>query len=403
MTRSPRSFSITITITKQMSRRTVFIPYRPKNILNRGKRADHWFWTRYSAYPYLGCQHGCEFCYCRERKYAPYDDPLDFAHVIKVKENAPKLLWKALQRAPVDMIFTGDYQPAERKFQLSRRMLAVCLELGFPVFILERSPLVLRDLDLIQAIHQKARAVVAFSIISAPDSPSYDRVAKMENLAPSAGKRFAAMEKLAAASIPTGICAMPLLPRLCDTPKNLEAVVRWTADHGGQFVLASSLTLADQQRDYFFSVLSERFPDLVAPYLKLYPPGSYAPAGYSWREVALRIREYCTKYGISDRQPRPIIPGDKRALNRKIVELLAEIVYSLELENASSQQVWAYRKAAWAVEDLEQDIGLVVNQMGLKGLQSIPDIGPGMAAKIQVLINELKIVEVSPEISPNSY
>ena len=73
-------------------------PYRPKTILNKGKRADHWFWTRYSAYPYLGCQHGCEFCYCRERKYAPYDDPLDFAHVIKGKENAPELLWKALQQ-----------------------------------------------------------------------------------------------------------------------------------------------------------------------------------------------------------------------------------------------------------------------------------------------------------------
>jgi DNA repair photolyase len=49
--------------------RTQFLPYQPKTILNKGKRADHWFWTRYSAYPYLGCQQGCEFCYCREQKY----------------------------------------------------------------------------------------------------------------------------------------------------------------------------------------------------------------------------------------------------------------------------------------------------------------------------------------------
>ena len=48
-----------------------FVPYQPKTILNKGKRADHWFWTRYSAYPYMGCQHGCEFCYCREHKYCP--------------------------------------------------------------------------------------------------------------------------------------------------------------------------------------------------------------------------------------------------------------------------------------------------------------------------------------------
>ena len=74
-----------------MPRRTVFQLYRPKTILNKSQRADHWFWTRYSAYPYLGCQHGCQFCYCREKKYSPYDDPQDFASVIKVKENAPEL------------------------------------------------------------------------------------------------------------------------------------------------------------------------------------------------------------------------------------------------------------------------------------------------------------------------
>jgi Sulfatase-modifying factor enzyme 1 len=67
--------------------------------------------------------------------------------VIKVKENAPDLLRRALSRVPVDAIATGDYQAAEKKFEVSRRMLEVCLELGFPVSVLERSPLVLRDLD----------------------------------------------------------------------------------------------------------------------------------------------------------------------------------------------------------------------------------------------------------------
>ena len=130
-----------------MSRRLTFVPYLPKTILNKGKRADHWFWSRYSAYPYIGCQHGCEFCYCREQKYSPYDDPHDFPYIVKVKQNAPELLRRALGRCPVDVVFTGDYQPAERKFELSRRMLEVCRDLGFPVFVLERSPLVLRDLD----------------------------------------------------------------------------------------------------------------------------------------------------------------------------------------------------------------------------------------------------------------
>jgi len=212
-----------------MPRHTVFIPYRPKTILNKAKRADHWFWTRYSAYPYIGCQHGCEFCYCREKKYSPYDDPDDFAHVIKFKENAPELLCLALSSTPVDLVFTGDYQPAERNFQVSRRMLEVCRDLGFPVFVLECSPLVLRDLDPLQAINERAPSVVAFSIISTPDSPNYERVRQMEHLAPPPEKRFAAMEEFAKAGILTGTCFMPILPGLCDDEANLEAVVRWTA------------------------------------------------------------------------------------------------------------------------------------------------------------------------------
>jgi len=367
-----------------MSRRVTFVPYRPKTILNKHKRADHWFWTRYSAYPYLGCQHGCEFCYCREQKYSPYADPTDFAYLIKVKENAPDLLRRALSRAPVDLIFTGDYQPAERKFKLSRKMLEVCLELGFPVFVLERNPQVLDDLDLLQAIHEKARVVVAFSIISTPDSPNYKRVCQMEHLAPKAEKRFATMEKLAAAGLPTGTVAMPLLPGLCDDAATLESLARWTAGHGGQFILASGLTLSDQQKKYFFGVLGERFPDLLPVYQRLFPEKSYGPAGDGWRETALRVREKCVKVGIPDRMPRPIIFGDKHALNRRVVEFLANKVYTLDLENAPGYKVWSYRKAAWAVEDLEQDIGLVYRTMGLKGLQSIPSIGEKLGREIEM-------------------
>jgi DNA repair photolyase len=372
-----------------VTRRAEFIPYRPKTVLNKGKRADHWFWTRYSAYPYLGCQHGCLFCYCRERKYCPHDDPADFAFKIKVKENAPELLRRGLSRAPLDVVFTGDYQPAERKFGLSRKLLEVCLELGFPVFILERSPLVLRDLDLIREIHKKARAVVMFSLISAPGSPGYAHVRQMENLSPPPEKRFAAMAKLAAAGIPTGACLMPLLPGLCDDPASLENVLRWTADHGGQFILAGGLTLADQQREFFLQILHERFPDLEGLYGRLYPPGSYGPAGAPWPPVARRIRELCAKTGLLDRVPRPIVPGEKRALNKRVVEALANRAYDLELEGVSASEIWAYRKAAWAVEDLEQEIGLLYRTMGVKGLQSIPQVDPALARMIEQLLQDL--------------
>jgi DNA repair photolyase len=371
-----------------MSRRTRFVPYRPKTILNKHKRADHWFWTRYSAYPYLGCQHGCEFCYCREQRYAPYDDPHDFAYVIKVKENAAQLLRRALSKAAVDLVFTGDYQPAERKFGLSRQMLEVCRDLGFPVFVLERSPLVLRDLDLLQEINGHAPSIVAFSVIATPDSPGYARARQLERLAPAPEKRFAAMEAFARAGILTGTCLMPILPGVCDEDANLEAVVRWTAEHGGQFVLPGSLTLADQQKNYFFDVLRENFPDLLGLYRRLYPPASYAPQGYSWQRVAVRVRELVAKHGIHDRIPRPIIPGDKHARNKRIVERLANRAYAMEIQQEADHRIWSYRKAAWAVEDLEQDLGLIYQALGLRGLQSIPGIGVLLGEEIEALLRE---------------
>jgi DNA repair photolyase len=99
------------------------------------------------------------------------------------------------------------------------------------------------------------------------------------------------MELFARAGILTGTCMMPVLPGLCDTDENSEAAVRWTAEHGGQFVLAEGLTMADQQRACSLGVLDERFPDLAARYRQTYPPGSYDPSHSDWRPVALRLND----------------------------------------------------------------------------------------------------------------
>ena len=238
----------------------------------------------------------------------------------------------------------------------------------------------------LQAIDEKAVTVVAFSIISTPDSPGYERVREMECLAPPIEKRFEAMEQLARAGILTGTCMMPVLPKLCDDDANLQYVVKWTAEHGGQFVLPGALTMADQQRAYYFGVLDERFPDLAEHYRGLYPEGSYGPARGNWKQLALRVKELCEQYGISDRIPRPIIPGDKRTLNKRIVEALANQLYYMELDGEPSRRVWAYRKAAWAIEDTPQDLGLIYRHMGVKGLESIENVGPSLAGVIEALM-----------------
>jgi hypothetical protein len=198
------------------------------------------------------------------------------------------------------------------------------------------------------------------------------------------------MERFAAAGIPTGTCFMPILPGLCDDDANLEAVVRATADHGGSFVLAGGLTLADQQRSYFLGVLGERFGEWIGLYERLYPPGSYAAAGYDQRSVGLRVRELCGRFGLKDRIPRPILAQDKRRLNKRVVEALANDAYRMELEGAPSARIWAYRKAAWSIEDLEQDVGLVQRSLGRKGLQAIEHVGPRLAEVVETCLQDAR-------------
>jgi len=180
---------------------------------------------------------------------------------------------------------------------------------------------------------------------------------------------------------------MPILPDICDTDENIENVIKSTADHGGQFVLAAPLTLADQQKSYFLDFLAQNYPYFLERYKILYPQNSYGGNVGTWLKTARKVREVCQRIGIPDRQPRPIVPGEKRELNKRISEMLSDKAYEMELEGKSSNLIWPYRKAAWAVEDLQQDISLVYRKMGLRGLESIENIGPFIAKLLEESIS----------------
>ena len=177
--------------------------YLPKKILNVRKYCDGgWFWNKYSAYPYVGCFYGCVYCYEWNQKYSSLRNPDDFDQKLRVKENAAELLAQELATRPTDIITIGDWQPIEQKYRLSRAMLAITKELNFPVFINEKSPLIVRDLDLLSKINQESYANVGFSIITDQD----DATRKLfEPKAPSVQSRFEAMAKIADADIMTGL------------------------------------------------------------------------------------------------------------------------------------------------------------------------------------------------------
>jgi len=370
-----------------------YVPYEPKRILNVHKHVDGgWFWTKYSAHPYVGCQEGCVYCYWRDERYnmlardpAARHLPDPFSQYIKVKTNAPQLLRRELSRVQRDVIAIGDYQPAEARFGLSREMLKVCAELGFPTLILEKSPLVLKDLDVISQINQRSWACVMFSIVRG-DSIGYGEI--FEPYAPRIEGRFRAMREVAASGILTGTALMPILPCICDDQSNLEAVVRKTAESGGKFVVAAGLTMSGAQSSYLLDLLKTHRPHLVEKYERLYG-GAYNPRDTKYvGEIGLRVRDLCAKYGILDRMPRHV-PDGPLAVNKRIAEELFKRCYEMELVSGPSHKVWAYRRAGWAVDELDRDILTVYETRGVSGLQAISNIGPSLALFIAEKLDKL--------------
>ena len=104
--------------------------------------------------------------------------------------------------------------------------------------------------------------------------------------------------------------------------------------------------------------------------------------------VANRIRNCCNKYGISDRMPR-YIPDNELSINRKVAEKLFLALYESEINCENTYKIWAYRKAAWLVDELQENIEIIFRQKGIEGIAAIPGIGKSVANKISAILMEL--------------
>jgi DNA repair photolyase len=343
--------------------------YKAQRILNTYTHTDPWFWNRYSAHPYVGCEHGCEYCYARQDKYLHTERPEDFSHKIKVKRNAHRLLKKELSKVPRNVIVTGDYQPAERVFGLSRKMLKVVRDLSFPVHVIEKSDGVAKDTDILTDIHEKAWACVSFSF------STVDNVSSLfEPGAPPPEKRLKAMKQLSEAGIVTGANLMPVLPYITDTEESLEKVIKAVKDHQGIFVLVGGLTLDDNVRVRYMNLLRKEFPSLIKKYTELY--GSDQRFRLYNEEICKKVQKFCEAYGLKDRIPRYCMN-----FNQRVAEQLFDTVY--RLERVDPPRAWVYRKAAWLIDDLEEDICEVGD------LTTLPGIGPKIASVIEEIIDSV--------------
>ncbi|NMC75834.1 MAG: radical SAM protein [Candidatus Methanofastidiosa archaeon] len=277
--------------------------YSTKHILNIHKHTDGgWFWTKYSASPYIGCEYGCSYCYCRDNKYDPHKYELEpdilgledpFSEYIKIKENAPDIFRKAISNKSVDLIYLDSYQPIEKKFGYCRELLKVCLDLGFPVFINEKSPLLLKDLDILREIHDKSYINVGWSIIAARDS---EKFSIFEPNSPRIESRFNAMKKLSEHNILTGTIFMPILPYISDTEENIEDLIKNTKENGGKYILDAGLTINGYCKKFFFKHLEKYDPSLIEKYEKLFS------SDYLYSQLIIKthkiVLKYCDKYNL---------------------------------------------------------------------------------------------------------
>ncbi len=368
-----------------------FQEYRARRIVNVHRHVDGpWFWGKYSAHPYIGCRSGCEFCYVRGGHYLGRRDPESFDTSIRVKVNAVDLLRRELSRLPADVIACGDWQqPAESRYCLSHSMLEVVCDLDFPLFVVERSPLLTRDLDLLIEINRKAWVGVVFSL------SNVDPVLKkaFEPRSPGLKLRLRAMQQLAGAGILVGAALMPIIPIVGDDEQHLQDAVRAVKDHGGAFIMAGGLTMEGVQAERTLAAALCLNPMLEERWRQLYlwskgAKPSYSPRGAYSARLGLMVRELCARYGLIDRMPRYVAPGPL-AVNKRIAERLFLKTYELELAQAQSYRIWAYRKAAWAVDEWLQSVAEVFESRGESGLRELPGIGKGIATEIAAWLPQL--------------
>ena len=215
-----------------------------------------------SVNPYRGCEHGCIYCYARPtHEYLGFSAGLDFESRIMVKENAPELLRRELSAPrwqPTVLAMSGVtdcYQPAERRFQLTRRCLAVLAEFRNPVGIVTKNHLVTRDVDHLRELARHSAAVV-FVTLTSLDPTLTTRLEPRTSLP---AHRLAAIRALRAAGVPVGVMVAPVIPAL--TEHELPSIIASAVDAGAQFAGYVVLRLPLGVAPLFDDWLARHFPD----------------------------------------------------------------------------------------------------------------------------------------------
>jgi DNA repair photolyase len=292
---------------------TVYARDSAKTILARNDSPDVPFDR--SVNPYRGCEHGCIYCFARpSHAYLGLSPGLDFETRIFVKEGAPELLRAELARPSYRCrtialgANTDPYQPAEKKFELTRRILEVLRELRHPVSIITKSALVTRDIDILADMAGARLASVAVSLTTLDR-----RLARaMEPRAATPQRRLDTMRTLSDAGIPVCVLASPMIPALNDS--ELDRILEAAAAHGAQAAGTILVRLPLELGPLFEEWLDRNIPDKAKHVLSLIRQahgGSIYEAQWGTRMTGtgpyaellrLRFEKACHRLGLNQRR-----------------------------------------------------------------------------------------------------
>ena len=238
---------------------TVYYRDDSKRIISRNDSPDVPFGA--SVNPYRGCEHGCVYCYARPtHEYLGLSAGLDFETKILVKENAAELLRAELSSPrwvpePVAMSGVTDcYQPAERRFGITRKCLEVFLEFRNPVGVVTKSGLVARDADVLSELAKIGCAGVIVSVTTLDG----ELARRMEPRAAQPRRRLEAVEALASAGIPVTVLVAPVVPGLTD--HEIPAILKEASERGAVDAGYVMLRLPHGLGDIFFEWLERNYP-----------------------------------------------------------------------------------------------------------------------------------------------
>lgn len=252
---------------------------------------------------FRGCTHGCIYCDSRSHCY----QMLHAFEDIEIKENAPNQLRQELSKKRHKcMVRTGamtdPYMPFKETLAYTRESLKVISELGFGLSIQTKSNLILRDLDLLEAIHNKSKCVVEMTLTT------YDETLCkiIEPNVSTTRERFEVLMKCKELGIPTVVWISPILPLINDTEDNIRGLLNYCIEAGVKGIICFDMgvTLREGNREYFYKQLDLHFKGMKSQYIRKFN-NSYVCHSPNDKALMAMFSEICEANGIMHR-PREV-------------------------------------------------------------------------------------------------